>query len=129
MVSNLTNLDSTPSFVLSSCLVFSPLRCPVSLLSVGLALTWRRGAGSNAAGRRGVRRGGEPAVAAVAQAAAGDELLRPMQAARGRAQERVQHVLPRLHERRALLPVPRLPPRPPRHPGELTTLHTPAGGE
>uniref|UniRef100_A0A804MB62 Uncharacterized protein n=1 Tax=Zea mays TaxID=4577 RepID=A0A804MB62_MAIZE len=39
-----------------------------------------------------------------------------MQAARGRAQERVQHVLPRLHERRALLPVPRLPPRPPRHP-------------
>jgi hypothetical protein len=82
------------------------------------------GAGSNAAGRRGVRRGGEPAVAAVAQAAAEDGLLRSMQAARGRAQERVQHVLPRLHERRALLPVPRLPPRPPRHPGELAALHT-----
>ena len=80
------------------------------------------GAGSNAAGRRGVRRGGEPAVAAVAQAAAGHELLRSMQAARGRAQERVQHVLPRLHERRSLLPVPRLPPRPPRHPGELAFL-------
>jgi len=83
------------------------------------------GAGSNAAGRRRVRRRGEPAVAAVAEAAAVRELLRPMQDPRGRAQERVQHVLPRLHERRALLPVPRLPPRPPRHPGG----HTPRGGK
>uniref|UniRef100_A0A8R7PIM7 Uncharacterized protein n=1 Tax=Triticum urartu TaxID=4572 RepID=A0A8R7PIM7_TRIUA len=39
-----------------------------------------------------------------------------MQDARGRPQVRVQHVLPRLRQRRALLPVPRLPPWPPRHP-------------
>ena len=76
------------------------------------------GAGSNAAGRRRVRRRGEPAVAAVAEAAAVHELLRPMQDPRGRTQERVQHVLPRLHERRALLPLPRAPPRPPLHPGQ-----------
>uniref|UniRef100_A0A8R7UYU1 Uncharacterized protein n=1 Tax=Triticum urartu TaxID=4572 RepID=A0A8R7UYU1_TRIUA len=71
-------------------------------------------------GRSGVRGrgGGEPAVAAVAEAAAGDELLRAMPGARRRAQERVQHVLPRLRQRRALLALPRPPPRPPRHPGQ-----------
>jgi hypothetical protein len=59
-------------------------------------------------------------VAAVAKAAAVDELLHAMQGPRGRAQERVQHVLPRLHERRALLSLPRAPPRPPRHPGHYS---------
>lgn len=62
--------------------------------------------------------GGGPGPA-MAAAAAGHELLRPLPRPPGPEQERVQPLLPQLRRRRrrALLLLPPRPPRPPRRPG------------
>ncbi|RRT41744.1 hypothetical protein B296_00028989 [Ensete ventricosum] len=53
----------------------------------------------------------------MASAPAVDEVLRPVQAPRRLPQERVQHVLSRLHRGRLVLALPRLSPRSLHHPG------------